>query len=159
MIRRDFLTTMGGGVAAALAGCDRAVTGVPRPPKIALVIKSLANEFFVTMEAGAKEHQRQHADRYRLLANGIANESDLAEQVATIDEMIASGANALVIAPADSKAIVPAVVRAQRAGLFVVNIDNRLDRAVLAQYTANVPFVGPDNREGAAKVGAVLAQQ
>ena len=150
---------MSGSLAAALAACDRAVTGVPRPPKIALVIKSLANEFFVTMEAGAKEHQRQHADRYRLLANGIANESDLAEQVAIIDEMIASGANALVIAPADSKAIVPAVVRAQRAGLFVVNIDNRLDRAILAQYTARVPFVGPDNREGAAKVGAVLARQ
>jgi ribose transport system substrate-binding protein len=122
-------------------------------------MKSLANEFFVTMEAGAKEHQTRHADRYRLLANGIANESDLAEQVAIIDEMIASGASALVIAPADSKAIVPAVVRAQHAGLFVVNIDSRLDRTVLEQYEAAVPFVGPDNRAGAAKVGTLLAGQ
>jgi ribose transport system substrate-binding protein len=159
MNRRDFLTAISGGVAAMLAGCDRAVTRASRPPKIALVMKSLANEFFVTMEAGAREHQRQNADRYRLLVNGIANERDLAEQVAIIDQMIVSGADALVIAPADSKAVVPAVVRAQRAGLFVVNIDSRLDRAVLGQYAARIPFVGPDNRAGAAKVGAVLAQQ
>ena len=159
MDRRVFLTTMGGGVAAALAGCDRAVTGATRPPKIALVMKSLANEFFVTMEAGARQHQREHADRYRLLVNGIANETNLAEQVGIIDQMIVSGADALVLAPADSKAIVPAVARARRAGLFVVNIDSRLDPAVLHQYNANIPFVGPDNRTGAAKVGAVLATQ
>jgi ribose transport system substrate-binding protein len=158
MNRRVFLALASGGLAAALAGCDRTGSRA-RVPTVALVMKSLANEFFVTMEAGAKEHQRLHADQYRLLANGIANESDLAEQVAIIDQMIASGANALVIAPADSKAIVPAVVRAQRAGLFVVNIDSRLDRAVLLEYAAVVPFVGPDNREGAARVGAVLAQQ
>ncbi len=150
---------MGGGFALALGGCDQAGTGAPRPPKIALVMKSLDNEFFVNMEAGAREHQRAHADRYRLLVNGIATEGNLAEQVGIVDQMIVSGAVALVIAPADSKAIVPAVVRAQRAGLFVVNIDNRLDAAVLGQYSASVPFVGPDNRAGAAKVGAVLAAQ
>lgn len=146
---------MGGGVAAALAACDGPVVG--RPPKIALVMKSLANEFFVTMEAGARQHQREHADRYRLLVNGIANDRDLAAQVVIVDQMIVSGAQALVIAPADSKAIVPAVMRARRAGLFVVNIDNRLDPAVLGEYDAHVPFVGPDNRAGAAKVGASLA--
>jgi ribose transport system substrate-binding protein len=158
MNRRDFLASTGG-LALTLAGCDRIAADGAHPPKVALVMKSLANEFFVTMEAGAKAHQRSHADRYRLLANGIANESNLAEQVSIVDQMIASGANAMVIAPADSKAIVPAVVRAQRAGLFVVNIDSRLDRTVLAQYNAGVPFVGPHNRAGAAKVGAVLARQ
>ncbi len=159
MNRRAFLTAISGGFVAALAACDRGPAGAPRPPKIALVMKSLANEFFVTMAAGARQHQRQHADRYRLLVNGIANDSDLAAQVAIVDQMIVSGADALVIAPADSKAIVPAVVRARRAGLFVVNIDNRLDPSVLGQYAAHIPFVGPDNRAGAAQVGAVLAAQ
>ena len=122
-------------------------------------MKSLANEFFVNMEAGARQHQHKHADRYRLVVNGIANDYDIAAQVSIIDEMIVSGASALVIAPSDSKAIVPAAVRARRAGLFVVNIDNRFDPAVLSQYSAKIPFVGPDNRAGAAKVGAVLAAQ
>jgi len=158
MNRRASLTLIGG-LAVSLAGCGRVTPLDSRPPTVALVMKSLANEFFVTMEAGARQHQVQHAERYRLLTNGIANESNLAEQVAIIDDMIAAGAAALVIAPADSKAIVPAVVRARRAGLFVVNIDNRLDRAVLAQYATSVPFGGPDNREGAARVGAVLAER
>ena len=30
-------------------------------PKIALIMKSLANEFFRTMEDGAKAHQKAHA--------------------------------------------------------------------------------------------------
>ena len=37
---------------AALAGCGRAGDAPPasRPPRVALVMKSLANEFFLTME-------------------------------------------------------------------------------------------------------------
>jgi len=40
-------------------------------PRIALVMKSLANEFFFTMENGARAHQKSHATDYDLIANGI----------------------------------------------------------------------------------------
>ena len=46
-------------------------------PKIALVMKSLANEFFSTMAEGAKAHQASHADQYDLLVNGIKDERDV----------------------------------------------------------------------------------
>jgi ribose transport system substrate-binding protein len=39
----------------------------------------------------------------------------------------------------------------------VINIDNKLDEAVLAESGVAIPFVGPDNRKGAEKVGAYLA--
>ena len=126
-------------------------------PTIALIMKSLANEFFVTMADGAREHQRQHAADYELIVNGIRNETDLAQQVALIDQMIASGVDAIVIAPADSKAVVPALARARAAGIVIVNIDNLLDSAVLAEYGLDVPFVGPDNFRGALLVGQHLA--
>ncbi len=48
-----------------------------------------------------------------------------------VDEMVASGVDAIVIAPADSKALVPALRKAIKAGVVVVNIDNRLDAQVL----------------------------
>jgi ribose transport system substrate-binding protein len=32
-------------------------------PRVALVMKSLANEFFLTMENGAREHQKKNADQ------------------------------------------------------------------------------------------------
>jgi len=128
-------------------------------PTVALIMKSLANEFFVTMAEGARAHHASHAEEYQLVVNGIKNEIDLAQQVALIDQMIAAGADAIVIAPADSRAIVPALARAHAAGIPVVNIDNRLDTEVLADYKLTIPFVGPDNFLGAEAVGQHLAGQ
>jgi len=122
-------------------------------------MKSLANEFFVTMADGAKTHQSAHNEEYQLMVNGIKNEIDLTQQVALIDQMIASGVDAIVVAPADSKAVVPALARASAAGIVVVNIDNRLNEKILADYGLDIPFVGPDNFQGALEVGQYLASQ
>ncbi len=126
-------------------------------PTVALIMKSLANEFFVTMADGARQHHSQNEGAYNLIVNGIKNEIDLAQQVALIDQMIASGVDAIVVAPADSKAVVPALARAVQAGIVVVNIDNKLDGDILAEYGLRIPFVGPDNFAGAEKVGNFLA--
>ena len=126
-------------------------------PRVALIMKSLANEFFSTMAAGAELHQKEHAGDYELIVNGIKDERDLSRQVALVEEMVAAGVDAIVIAPADSKALVPALRRAKDTGVVVVNIDNRLDAEVLQQEKVAIPFVGPDNKAGAKKVGAHLA--
>jgi ribose transport system substrate-binding protein len=130
-----------------------------RKPKIALVMKSLANEFFSTMADGAKKHQNEHAATYDLIVNGIKNETDLGEQVNLVEQMIAQRVDAIVIAPADSKALVTVLRHAKDAGILVINIDNKLDADVLKQAGLSVPFVGPDNREGARKVGDALAKK
>jgi ribose transport system substrate-binding protein len=128
-------------------------------PKVALVMKSLANEFFRTMEDGAKAHQKQHASEYTLIANGIKDETDTANQIRIVEQMIVEHANAIVIAPADSKALVPVLKKAIDAGILVVNIDNRLDPATLKSKGMNVPFVGPDNRKGARLAGDYIGHQ
>lgn len=128
-------------------------------PKVALVMKSLANEFFQTMAEGAKKHQAAHAGDYELLVNGIKNETDLAEQVGLVDQMVSQGVQAIVIAPADSKALVTVLKRAKEAGVLVINIDNKLDADTLKQVGLSIPFVGPDNRAGAKAVGEVLAKK
>jgi ribose transport system substrate-binding protein len=128
-------------------------------PKVALVMKSLANEFFQTMQDGAREHQRQNPSRYELLSNGIKDETDTSGQIRLIEQMLAQRVQALVVAPADSKALVPVLQSAINKGVVVVNIDNRLDPAVLAQKRLTIPFVGPDNRAGAKLAGDFLAKQ
>lgn len=122
-------------------------------------MKSLANEFFSTMADGAKKHQSANAATYDLIVNGIKNETDLGEQVNLVEQMIAQRVNAIVIAPADSKALVTVLRHAKDAGILVVNIDNKLDADVLKQAGLTVPFVGPDNREGARRVGEALAKK
>ncbi len=127
-------------------------------PRIALIMKSLANEFFSTMSKGAEQHQAEHADQYDLVVNGIKDERDLSRQVSLVEEMVANGVDAIVIAPADSKALVPVLRRAKQAGIVVINIDNQLDQDVLKQEGVVIPFVGPDNLAGAKQVGDYLAQ-
>ena len=128
-------------------------------PRIALIMKSLANEFFATMAEGAEAHHAEHDHEYDLIVNGIKDESDLSQQVALVEQMMASGVDAIVIAPADSRALVPVVKRAREQGIVVVNIDNKLDDQTLEQAGIEIPFVGPDNREGARRVGEVLASR
>ncbi|MFT5332509.1 MAG: ribose transport system substrate-binding protein [Halioglobus sp.] len=125
-------------------------------PTVALVMKSLANEFFVDMADGAKQHQLKNADQYHLIVNGLKDESDLTQQVALIEQMSARGVDIIVVAPADSKALIPVIKRAVGSGIIVINIDNKLDAALLADAGISVPFVGPDNREGAQHVGNYL---
>jgi ribose transport system substrate-binding protein len=136
-----------------------APTGENKTPVIGLVMKSLANEFFVNMADQAEQHQKANSDTYSLIVNGTKNESDLAQQVVLINQMIASKVDAIVLAPADSKAVIPAVVKAMNAGIVVINIDNQLDQDTLAQYKVTVPFVGPNNKEGAFMVAEFAANQ
>ncbi|KTC33975.1 LacI family transcriptional regulator [Pseudomonas sp. ABAC61] len=136
-----------------------AYADTPQKPKVALVMKSLANEFFLTMEDGAKAYQKEHSADFDLVSNGIKDETDTANQIRIVEQMIVSKVNVLVIAPADSKAMVPVIKKAVDAGITVINIDNQLDLDVLKSKNISVPFVGPDNRKGARLVGEYLAKQ
>ncbi|WP_269504067.1 sugar ABC transporter substrate-binding protein [Burkholderia sp. IMCC1007] len=157
LFRRRFLTAALAAVAVAAAPAVHAQSAAK--PKVALVMKSLANEFFLTMENGAKEYQKHNAGQFDLITNGIKDETDTANQIRIVEQMIVSKVDAIVLAPADSKALVPVVKKAVDAGIVVVNIDNRLDPDVLKSKNLNVPFVGPDNRKGARKIGDYLAKR
>jgi ribose transport system substrate-binding protein len=159
--RRVLAVTAATAVAAAfsLLPVSSAFAQTAKKPVVALVMKSLANEFFLTMETGAKDYQAHNASKFTLISNGIKDETDTANQIRIVEQMIVSKVDALVIAPADSKALVPVIKKAVDAGIIVVNIDNQLDPAVLKSKDLNVPFVGPDNAKGARLVGDYLVKK
>jgi len=136
------------------AGCKKREQG---KPKIALIMKSLANEFFKTMEEGARAHYKAHSGQYDLTVVGIKDEQDVGKQIDYVESMMAQKVDAIVIAPADSMALVPVCKKAMDAGIIVINIDNKFDAAVLADKGVKIPFVGPDNRKGARLAGEYLA--
>lgn len=129
----------------------------PRPA-VALIMKALNNEFFQTMENGAKAHEKAHAQEYRLISTGISIETEVDKQSGLVDQMIAQGVNAIVLTPADSKQLVVAAKRALDNGIVVVNIDNKLDAATMKALNVKIPFVGPDNAKGAKMVADCLAK-
>ncbi len=127
-------------------------------PRVALVMKSLANEFFKTMEDGAKAHWKVNAEDYQLECNGIKDEQDVNRQIEIVNQMIAKQVDAIVIAPADSKALIPVCRKAMEKGITVINIDNKFDADVLRQEQVEISFVGPNNRAGAKLAGDFLAK-
>jgi ribose transport system substrate-binding protein len=148
--------------ALSLLPCGMLACGKkPGPPvrrRVSLIVKSLANEFFQTMERGAREHQRTHTEEYELLPSGTEDQYDAPKQVGLVERAIAQGVDAIVLAPIDSKALVPICKQALDAQIVVVNIDNKLDAAVLGEKSFSIPFIGPNNRKGARLAGDRLAR-
>jgi ribose transport system substrate-binding protein len=156
--RRLAVRSLVGAAVLALLPLQSALAANAKP-RVALVMKSLANEFFQTMEDGAKADQKAHSDKYELITNGIKDETDTAAQIKIVQQMMVEHVDAIVIAPADSKALVPVLADAASKGIIVVNIDNKLDDAALKEKNLVVPFVGPDNRKGAKIAGDYLGKQ
>jgi len=128
-------------------------------PKVGLVMKSLANEFFKQMQAGAEDYAAKNTDKFSFAAVGMKDERDFAAQVDAVENFVTQQFNVIVLAPADSKAMVTPVKRALEAGIKVINIDVALDEEAKKQAGVDLAFFGPDNREGAKLAGLALAKE
>ncbi|HSI57295.1 MAG TPA: sugar ABC transporter substrate-binding protein [Ideonella sp.] len=146
------LATLGAGT--ALLPAAQAQTA---KPKVGLVMKSLANEFFKNMTEGALAHEKKRGD-FELKAVGMQSETDFDAQTAAVENFITQKYDVIVVAPADSRAMVAPIAKAIKAGITVVNFDVALDQAALKKAGLDLAFVGPDNRTGARMAGDALAK-
>ena len=94
-------------------------------PRVALIMKTLTNPFFLSMEEGARKAAEEFG--VDLVVVSAAEETSIIQQIALIEDMTTQQFPVIVIAPIDSKAVVPALAKAQEAGIYVINIDNRID--------------------------------
>ncbi|EJN02111.1 ABC-type sugar transport system, periplasmic component [Phyllobacterium sp. YR531] len=127
-------------------------------PVVGLVMKSLANEFFKNMLEGAKADEAKRGD-YTLKAVGMQSETDVETQINAIESFITEKVDAIVVAPSDSRALVPPIKRAIDAGITVINFDVALDEKAKEEAGVKLAFVGPDNRGGAKLAGDALAKK
>ncbi|TIO88112.1 MAG: sugar ABC transporter substrate-binding protein, partial [Mesorhizobium sp.] len=126
--------------------------------KVGLVMKSLANEFFKQMQAGAEDYAAKNKDKFDFAAVGMKDERDFAAQVDAIENFITQNYNIIVVAPADSKAMVTPIAKALKAGIKVINIDVALDDEAKKKAGIDLAFFGPDNRAGAKLAGDALGK-
>jgi ribose transport system substrate-binding protein len=149
---------MAGVLAASGLAVSKMAAAIPNGKlTIALVLKSLADPFTVAMSSAAENYQKHFASQFDLNVLGTSTELDTSTQIRIVDDLIGAHTSAIVVAPTDSKALVPVVIRAINAGVIVIAIDNPLDEADLDAAHLAVPFVGPDNRKGALMVADYLA--
>lgn len=144
MLRTVLLT------AAALAclapsGCGQ--KGSPAKYTIAVIPKGQTHEFWQSIERGAR---RAAADLekagvpVRILWDAPLKESDAQEQIAKVQQMVGSrGISGLVLAPQDSKGMVPVVKETVDRNIPVVIIDSGLaDPALFVKYVATDNYNG-----------------
>lgn len=157
LVRRRLLA------ACAMSACAfarvRDVRAASDKATVALVMKSLGDPFVVSMIEGARNYQRHYASQLDLATNGTLTDNDVAGQAHIVETLIEGKVNAIVIAPADSKALLPAAAKAVAAGIIVIAIDNPFDEAAQEAANITIPFVGPDSRRGAKLVGAYLGSK
>ncbi|MFB2863270.1 sugar ABC transporter substrate-binding protein [Aeromonas sp. MdU4] len=136
-----------------------AASEVSAKPTVGMVLKSVRNEFFIEMAKGAEAYAATHPDALTLQLEGIQQEVDVTGQEAIIRKMISQKVDALVVVPTDSVAMLPVLMEAIRAGILVINMDNKLDDRALVLEGVNIPFVGPSNFAGARSVGEYVARK
>ncbi len=145
---------------AALAGCTQPAPG-PAPangsakPRVAFVLKTLNNPFFIEMQKGAREA----ADRLgvELVVQAAERELDVDKQMQIIENLIETRVGALCVTPSGSREVVPAIAKANAARIPVVIVDTRVDpKAALDAGIKLDGFVGSDNYEGGKVAGEYL---
>jgi fructose transport system substrate-binding protein len=94
-------------------------------PVIGLITKTETNPFFVKMKEGAAEAAK--AKGAKLLSAAGKADGDNAGQITAIENMIAGGAKTIMITPNDSKAIIPAIKKAQAQGVMFIALDSPTD--------------------------------
>ncbi|MDR1534130.1 MAG: sugar ABC transporter substrate-binding protein [Planctomycetota bacterium] len=129
-------------------------------PVVGLVMKSLANEFFKTMEEGARKFAAEDGT-FTLIPVGMNSETDIDTQINAMENFVTRKVDMIVLAPADSVGLVPSVKKAADAGILVVNFDVTLDKKALVANSLpeDFLFVGPDNEEGSELVGDFMAEK
>src|SRR4051795_11620748 len=104
---------------------------------VGLIVKRNTNPFWVTMKDTAE--QTADADNVKLLTAAGTSDIDNKSQVAALARMTAEGAKGIMITPANSTAIVPAIEKARRSGVTVIALDTPTQPrgAVNALYATN----------------------
>ncbi len=130
----------------------------PTVRKIALVMKTLTNPFFVEMERGARKAEKELGVELQVKTG--SQETAIEQQIQIVEDLIRQKVDGIVIAPGDSMRMVPVLKAAQEAGIKIINIDNRLDQeAMKKQGLSGVPFISVDNEKAAYESARYIAQQ
>lgn len=127
-------------------------------PRIGLVMKSLAAEFFKSMQSAAIAHAEQRAD-LTLIPVGTESQTEVDMQIQLVENLIAQRVDAMVVIPIDSETLVEPVAKAIEKGIKVINADVMLDSERMDACGIDPPFVGPDHVMAAKVAGDILARQ
>ena len=108
------------------------------------------NPFWAAVQRGAEERGAELGVKVIVLAP--PTESDVAAQIAQIEDQLAKGVKGIVLAPTDPNALAPVVDEAIADGVPVVFVDTK-------GTNAGVTYIGTDNKAGAALAAGLICDR
>jgi ribose transport system substrate-binding protein len=112
--------------------------------------KGLVHSFWITVKAGADSAGKEvDAD---IIWKGPAMETDIAGQIAIIEDYINKKVDAIVLAACDAKALIPVVQKAVNAKIPVITIDSGIESDLA------LSFIATDNITAAKRGAQKLAE-
>jgi len=128
--------------APAEGASSPAASGGESGGTIGVIPKSTLYDYWKSVRVGAEKAAAENG--YTIVFQGTAKDTDVEGQVKIIEDFITKGVKAIVISPVSADAMVPALEKADAAGIPVIIIDGDLN--------SDVPhsFVSTDNEAAAA---------
>jgi ribose transport system substrate-binding protein len=143
MLRKLIPALLAAGLLSGVAGVAHAAD------KIALVVSTLNNPFFVTLENGAKAKAKELG--YDLIV--LDSQNDPAKELANVEDVLHQNIKALLLNPADSDAAKASVRAAIASKVPVLTLDRAANGVTVASHIAS------DNVAGGKMAGDLIAQK
>jgi ribose transport system substrate-binding protein len=129
---------------------------------IAFIVKTLNNPYFIQMEDGLKQAVAAYAEKgitINYSYQGPEKETDSEKLVQMFENAVTQKVQAILVTPSDSQAIVPAVKKANEAGIPVITIDSQVDYELLGKEGAFVStWIGSNNFDGGVVAGQAMGE-
>ncbi|MBS4207399.1 D-allose transporter substrate-binding protein [Bacillus sp. FJAT-50079] len=151
-----------------LAGCNSGPAGTETSGKeeakgdneeikVAMILKTLSNPFWTTMEEGIKEEAEALGVKVEILA--AQSEEDSQGQLRMFEDLLNKDYDGIGFAPLSPVNLIPQVVNAHKKGIPTVNIDERVDMEELNSAGGNVnAFVTTDNEKVGEQAGKFIVE-
>lgn len=120
--------------------------------KIGVVLMSLNSDYWKTHMAGSKKAAEDLGIKVEVL--GPTEETLYEDQVKMVEDLISSDVDGLVVAPSLPEAMLPALEKAEAAGIPVALADANVN-----EFDSRITFIGTENYDAASQGGEFISDQ
>lgn len=126
--------------------------------QIAIVLKTLSNPYWVSMKDGILAEAKKRGVTVDVVAGN--SEDDIQGQQRLAEDVINKNYKAIGLAPISPVSLVQAVTNANKKGIYVVNVDEKIDQTQLkAAGGSVVAFIATDNLALGKKAGGYIVSK
>ncbi|WP_315120376.1 D-allose transporter substrate-binding protein [uncultured Clostridium sp.] len=112
--------------------------------EVAIILKTLSNPFWVSMKEGIEAEAKAKGVKVDVFA--ASSEEDVQEQLKLLENLLNKDYKAIGVAPLSPVNLIPAIAQANKKGIYVVNIDEKVDMKELKNAGGSVEsFINTDN--------------